>query len=127
VISGVHHLTLRVRDLERSRAFYRDVLGLELDQDFAGEKVRFRIPGATCRLVLHPPVTGTPVDDRFDEHRIGLDHIALGVEAASDLTELARLLIDAGLPADLHHDRSGAPMLTFRDPDNVQWELFLQG
>ena len=31
----------------------------------------------------------------------------------------------AGLPADLHLDRDGQnAMVTFRDPDNIQWELF---
>lgn len=125
MIDGVHHLTLRVRDLGRSRAFYGDVLGLEVDQDFAGEKVRFRIPGTACRLVLLPPLPGTDPDDRFDEHRIGLDHIAVGVDSAFDLTDLDARLTEAGLPADLHTDRSGSPMLTFRDPDGIPWELFL--
>jgi glyoxylase I family protein len=76
--------------------------------------------------VLHLPLSGTDADDRFDEHRIGLDHVALGVDEESDLTDLAARLSAAGLPADLHTDRTGSPMLTFRDPDDVQWELFLQ-
>jgi catechol 2,3-dioxygenase-like lactoylglutathione lyase family enzyme len=64
MIAGVphqfHHITLRVADLDRSRAFYHGVLGLTLDQDCPGEKLRFRLDGTTTRLVLVPPLPGTP-------------------------------------------------------------------
>jgi glyoxylase I family protein len=69
MIAGVpdqfHHITLRVADLDRSRAFYHGVLGLTLDQDFPGEKLRFRLDGTTTRLVLVPPLPGRPARDRF--------------------------------------------------------------
>jgi hypothetical protein len=28
--------------------------------------------------------------------------------------------------ADLHHDPVGPAVISFRDPDNIQWELFEQ-
>ena len=53
VLTGFHHVTLNVTDLSRARAFYEGVLGLEVDQDFPGEKLRLRIgetgPGG-CHL-----------------------------------------------------------------------------
>ena len=54
-----------------------------------------------------------------------LDHPALAVDSPSDLSALGVRLAEAGHEADLHEDRSGAPMLTFRDPDNIQLELWL--
>jgi catechol 2,3-dioxygenase-like lactoylglutathione lyase family enzyme len=55
-----HHITLNVSDLERSRAFYQGVLGLTVDQDIAGYKLRFRLDGTTARLVLGASLPGTP-------------------------------------------------------------------
>lgn len=125
--TGFHHITLNVRDLARSRFFYRDVLGLEADQDFPGEKLRFRIPGTDTRLVLVPPLPETPDDDRFSEYRIGLDHIALGVQTLDELERLVGTLQAHGVETSgIHHDRMGPAVVSFRDPDNVQWEFFQQ-
>lgn len=124
---GVHHITLRVRDLDRARAFYRDVVGLAIDQDFSGEKLRFRVPGTETRIVLHRPLPLMPVGDRFDERRIGLDHIALGVRGRDELDALAERLLAAGADTSgVHHDPSGPALVSFRDPDNIQWEFFEQ-
>lgn len=128
MIAGFHHLTLRVTDLERSRRFYEALPGFVVDQDFAGEKVRFRVGQQRTRLVLVPPLPGTPEQDRFSERRIGLDHIALGVASRAELEALLPVLRELGAETDgIHLDRAGdAAMITFRDPDNVQWELFEQ-
>ncbi len=121
--TGFHHVTLNVTDLPRARAFYEGVLGFVVDQDFPGEKLRFRI-GDGGRLVLRPPLPGTPAGDRFSERRIGLDHIAVGVASRAELDQLAELLRLAGVTADLHDDPLGPAMISFRDPDNFQWEFF---
>lgn len=120
-----HHVTLNVTDLSRARAFYEGVLGLEVDQDFPGEKLRLRI-GETGRLVLRPPLPGTPSGDRFKEQRIGLDHLAIGVSGREELERLAEVLRRNGVAADLHRDPLGPAVVTFRDPDNIQWEFFEQ-
>jgi glyoxylase I family protein len=125
VLTGFHHVTLNVTDLTRARAFYEGVLGLRVDQDFPGEKLRLRI-GDHDRLVLRPPPSGTPPGDRFSERRIGLDHLAIGVASREELDQLAETLCAHGIVADLHHDALGPAMVSFRDPDNIQWEFFEQ-
>jgi glyoxylase I family protein len=123
MLIGFHHVTLNVTDLGRARAFYEGVLGLQVDQDFPGVKLRLRF-GETARLVLCPLLSGTPSGDRFNERRVGLDHIAIGVSGRGEVERLAEVLRDKGVAADLHHDPVGPPMVTFRDPDNIQWEFF---
>ena len=122
--TGFHHITLNVTDLARSRAFYEGLLGLRVDQDFPGEKLRLRLPDASTRLVLRPALPGTPAGDRFSEHRIGLDHIAIGA-TREEVSRLTEKLHAVGLAADLHRNRGSEDvMVTFRDPDNIQWEFF---
>jgi len=122
--TGFHHITLNVTDLARSRAFYERLLGLRVDQDFPGEKLRLRLPDASARLVLRPVLPGTPAGDRFSEYRVGLDHIAIAA-TREEVSRLAEKLRAAGLAADLHRNRgSEHVMVTFRDPDNIQWEFF---
>lgn len=75
--SGVHHLTLRVSALERSRAFYSGVLGLVPDQDWP-DKLRDRL-GSGTRLVLRPPLPGAEPGGRFSEQRVGPNHVSLAV------------------------------------------------
>jgi len=122
--TGFHHITLRVTDLARARAFYEGLLDFRVDQDFPGEKLRLRLATTSTRLVLVPVLPGTPEGDRFTERRVGLDHIAIGA-TRDEVHRLTRTLQAAGVPADLHRDRAGDyAMVTFRDPDDIQWEFF---
>ncbi len=131
MLRGFHHVTLRVTDLDRSRAFYSALPGFVLDQDFPElRKLRYRIGDSRARLVLCAPLPGTPPRDRFDERRIGLDHIAVGVTGGRrSLEDLEATLRALGAPTDgVTLDRAGElTMVTFRDPDNVQWEFFEEG
>src|SRR5262245_22369776 len=128
MLGGLHHITLRVSDLDRSRAFYTALPEFVLDQDFPDlKKLRYRIGDSRSRLVLCAPLPGTPEGDRFDERRIGLDHIAVGVRGGrASLKQLEAVLRGIGADTDgVKMDRDGQlAMVTCRDPDNVQWEFF---
>jgi glyoxylase I family protein len=137
-INGLHHFLIRVHNPERSRRFYEQTFGfsfmeLPVDATFVAEwrgqpsegKLLATQLGSTF-LVLAPPLEGTEADDRFNERRIGVDHLAVGVPNAGVLDEVVRALEGAGVTtAGVEHD----PVLdksyvAFRDPDNVQWEFF---
>jgi glyoxylase I family protein len=122
VLSGFHHITLNVTDLQRARAFYESVLGFEVDQDFPGYKVRLRVGDSRARLVLRPP-PGAVDADRFSEYRIGLDHVSFGASRA-DLDRLAEALAAAGVRGDFSQDALGPAVLCCRDPDNIALEFF---
>lgn len=104
------------------------MLGLEIDQDFPPEpdypgKLRFRLPDGT-RIVLVPPLPGTADDDRFSEHRIGLDHISLSLRD-EDLDRLVDRLREHGVATEgVQRDAEGPRLVAFRDPDNIPWECF---
>lgn len=125
MLIGFHHIVLNVTDLARARAFYEGILGLPAVQESPGESLRLRI-GENDRLILRPPLAGTPSGDQFSERRVGLDHLAIGVPGREEVERLAEVLRANGVVADLHSNTLGGAMVTFRDPDNIQWEFFEQ-
>lgn len=123
MITGVHHLTLRVRDLAASARFYEDALGIPVER--FGDRCRLLV-GDTV-VVLREPLPETPAGDRFSEARIGLDHLSFRIETASELNHLSTRLRDVGAEVgEPEHDPHGGGIaLTFRDPDNIQLEFYV--
>ena len=61
--------------------------------------------------------------DRFDENRVGLDHLAFAVRDRADLDSAARHLDDLGIDHEPVKDVGVMYILEFRDPDNIALEL----
>jgi catechol 2,3-dioxygenase-like lactoylglutathione lyase family enzyme len=59
VVSGLHAVTIHIRDAEKARTFYRDVLGLkELLFDVKASRLVFALPGTSTLLTMHPQAPG---------------------------------------------------------------------
>ncbi|HVL07283.1 MAG TPA: VOC family protein [Acidimicrobiales bacterium] len=125
-ITGFHHASFTVSDREKSVAWYRDVLGFERHSEVEGEtflRTRMRHPdsGITVTLTEHRQGGG----GRFDERRIGLDHLALAVRDLDDLKAWKRRFEERGVDhSEIKETGPGASMITMRDPDNIQLEVF---
>ena len=93
IVTGpVHHLRLTVSDVERSRAFYTEVVGFQFVMDLPSGV--FLSNGAVgLGLGPSPDPNRAPANDQFDEARIGLDHLSFSV-ASRDELERARQLLD---------------------------------
>ena len=132
MISALHHLGLTVADAEASAAWYVEVLGFCLDgryeaPDGSRRKVFLRHPGLAVRLGLTEHRGSRPY--RFNERRVGLDHLAWAVSARTELDEWEARLARAGVvhsPIAPANSIPGAYVLVFRDPDNIQLELFAE-
>src|ERR1700757_5052584 len=61
----------------------------------------------------------------FDERRVGLDHIAFQVADRAELQRWVAHLEATGVVHSGIADMSYGPTLVFRDPDNIQFELFV--
>ena len=129
--SGLDHIDLTVSDLERSRQFYGDLLGFDLtalpqdyaDPLFAGS-YSFMVGGVEICLIKH---VETSPGDRFNETRIGLDHLAFKAPNEAALHALVEKLVQAGVKTkgvELF-EPSRKLSVTFRDPDNIQLEYWL--
>ena len=131
---GIHHLRLTVTDVDRSREFYTGVLGFDVavesppaDDPSAADAYKVLWGGVVMirggLLMGLRPVA--PAGDRFDENRVGLDHLSFSVASRADLDAAVRLLDERGVPhGDIRTVAGfGIDVLPFRDPDNIQIEL----
>jgi glyoxylase I family protein len=125
-VLGFHHVSLSVTDLGTSTEWYRQTLGLDVDAEFDGNgfrRARLRAAGSglTLTLTSHDQESGDP----FSERRAGLDHVAFQVGDAEDVQELKRRFEELGVDhSEVKEASSGAAMITLRDPDNIQLEVF---
>ncbi len=124
---GFSHLSLSVTDLDRSAEWYREVLGFVIDSRVEGDgflRNRLRHPdaGITLTLTAHEAGDGGP----FDERRTGMDHVSFAVPTIEDLHNVKADFEARGIEhSEVKPTASGAGgMITFRDPDNIQLELF---
>ncbi|MFZ3315620.1 VOC family protein [Mycobacterium sp.] len=76
-------------------------------------------------LVVSVMTHDVPGSGAFDERRIGLDHIAFQVADRDELQRWAAHLAAKGVAQSGIADMSYGPTLVFRDPDNIQLELFV--
>lgn len=67
----------------------------------------------------------TEASDTFDERRVGLDHLAFGVTDRDELQKWVTHLDGHGVPHSGIIDAEYGPTVVFRDPDNIQLELFV--
>lgn len=122
---SVHHLRLTVTDVERSQRFYTEVLDFDYVTDLPSGVF---LSNGTVGLAVSPSPAPerAPANDRFDEARVGLDHLSFQVTSREDLDRAAAALDTAGVPHGEIIDLGegfGICILAFRDPDNIQIEL----
>ena len=113
-------------DLERSTRWYSELLAAApvLDEDEQIGRFHHTVfaleGGQLFGLHSHPQAA----NDRFDEHRTGLDHISFACRDRGQLQTWAARLDELGIAhGQIVHAHYGSG-LSFRDPDGIALELF---
>jgi glyoxylase I family protein len=118
---GIAHVTLTVSDVLATKQFYEDLFETEFpmddDKSFSLKKV-----GIPCWFVQWK----TKTSDKFDEKKVGLDHIAFKLQTLEALNEVVSKLKTMNVEtAGLQRFSGKYPYVAFRDPDNIQTEFFI--
>lgn len=121
---AVHHIALTVSDVQQSEAFYTSLLNFQRIAEFGPRALLSN--GVVILGLTPPPDPGQAiVNDRFNENRLGLDHLSFSVAGRADLEAAVALMdergVDHGEITDLEPFQIS--ILAFRDPDNIQVEL----
>ena len=118
---GLNHIIMTIKDVKTSQAFYGDLLEFEVEAIADG--FFLRTGGVT--IFFFPSNCPIP-NDRFNEFRIGLDHLSFTAPSEDALKSLAERLLAAGVETkgvETYH--TGNRYVAFRDPDHIQLEYWL--
>ena len=118
---GLNHIIMTIKDVKTSQAFYGDLLEFEVEAIADG--FFLRTGGVT---IFFFPSTRPIPNDRFNEFRIGLDHLSFTAPSEDALESLAERLLAAGVETkgvETYH--TGNRYVAFRDPDHIQLEYWL--
>jgi catechol 2,3-dioxygenase len=125
-IQGVAHVVLKVRDIERSVTFYRDVLGLREVARYDGRArmVFFSATGANHHdlavLEVGADAPATPAD------AAGLYHVALKIGDDLEALRAAKKHLDAhGVEILALREHRVSQSIYLNDPDGNGLELFV--
>jgi glyoxylase I family protein len=136
MISSIHHSAFTVSNMERSIAFYRDVLGMKVLWDSVQEGVKYEGPicdkitgcPGTKQRVVYLGIAGdflelveyTPKGKPLENHKasdIGSGHVCFKTDDINALYE--KLLANNAAVHYSPQDRTTALIMYFRDPDGI--------
>jgi catechol 2,3-dioxygenase-like lactoylglutathione lyase family enzyme len=132
-LTELNHYFVRVRDVERSRAFYCDALGFEVmprpNLPFPGYWL-----GVSGKIQVHMGLDGIPGEPAYylgttaesaRDNAGVVDHIAF---QGTDAHGMARRLAELGLPTRTRHiSEIGLLQIFVADPDGLMIELNFPG
>ena len=118
----IGHVHLTVADLDRSLAFYRDLLGFEVTARYADSAVFLSAGGYHHHIALNtwagrgaePPPRG----------RSGLYHAAILYPSRKELALVLKRIVDAGYPIVGASDHGVSEAIYLEDPDSIGIELY---
>ncbi|GAA0934639.1 VOC family protein [Nonomuraea longicatena] len=121
-IQRLNHAVLYVRDVDRSVAFYRDVLGFEVVMSLPGAAF-LQAEGSTNDHDLGLFQVGEQAGPSpAGRTSVGLYHLAWEVDTLDELDRVARRLGELGSLAGAS-DHSTTKALYAKDPDGLEFEV----
>ncbi len=118
----IGHVHLRVSDLDRAIAFYRDILGFEITQKYGNRAAFLSAGGYHHHIGLNtweslgatPPPPG----------HTGLYHSAFLYPDRASLAAVLKRVVEAGIPLDGAADHGVSEAIYLRDPDENGVEIY---
>ena len=118
-ITFIGQANLRVQNLERSIAFYKEVIGFKVLEQ-TSRYARFSADGKTTLLSVEQPDNVVPKQGR----KTGLYHFALLLPKRSDLAKIVQHFLEIGLQFG-SSDHLVSEALYLSDPDGNGIEIYV--
>lgn len=120
----VGHISFSVSDCRATADWWRSIFGFEQIMTLEEE---------TWRAILLALPDGTAIEfqqhdgnvgEAFDPVRTGFDHMGIHVSSRDDLVQWQNHFERHGVTYTPIADRDYGSVLTFKDPDEIQFEMF---
>ncbi|MGZ4505901.1 MAG: VOC family protein [Blastococcus sp.] len=122
-VQRLNHAVLYVRDVERSLAFYRDVLGFRVKVEIPGRAAFLQAEGSTNDHDLGLFAIGTDAGpSQAGRGTVGLYHLAWEVDTLAELSRIREALLRAGALVGAS-DHATTKALYAQDPDGLEFEV----
>jgi catechol 2,3-dioxygenase len=118
----IGHVHLKVSDLERAVAFYRDILGFEVTQRLGAQAAFLSAGGYHHHIGLNTWESGG--GSAPPAGHTGLYHLAILYPGRRQLADALKRLLNAGVALDGASDHGVSEALYLRDPDGNGVELY---
>jgi len=119
----IGHVVIKVRDIERSRKFYTEVMGLQLMMELGQLKMAFFASNGRDHHEIACMEVGK--DAKAPEWRqVGLVHIAFRLKDEDELRSAFKVLKDNAVPISFTVDHGITKSIYFSDPDGNQLEVY---
>lgn len=123
-VKQLAHIVLRVRNLERSKQWYTDVLGLKLMAEIPGRMAFFSASdNVSHELGLMQIGASAPGPE---QNRVGLYHAGWQLESLEDMTNLKSRLEEKGVQVIGVGDHGISIGVYVLDPDGNELEFFYE-
>jgi len=117
-VTSLGHMGLYVRDVERSKAFYRDILGLKVSDE--NPKTGSTFMTAKDRLEEHHELLLVP--GREDGKVV--QQISFRCASLADVKEFYRVFLDNNVPITRITSHGNTVSIYFEDPDGNSVEVY---
>ena len=122
-VQRLNHAVLFVRDVDRSAAFYRGVLGFRVKVEMPGQAVFLQAEGSTNDHDLGLFAVGDGAGaSGAGRSTVGLYHLAWEVDTLAELSRIRGALLEAGALVGAS-DHATTKALYAQDPDGLEFEV----
>jgi catechol-2,3-dioxygenase len=122
-VQRLNHAVLYIRDVDRSLAFYRDVLGFRVTMEIPGRAVFLQAEGSTNDHDLGLFAIGSGASpSQAGRSTVGLYHLAWEVDTLAELARIREALLQAGALVGAS-DHGTTKALYAQDPDGIEFEV----
>lgn len=118
----IGHMHLTVANLDRSLAFYCDLVGLQRGEQ--EDEIVTLFPGVHHHIVLEPPHKEAMQDTPYGH--TGLYHFSFFYPHRKELARVVKRLIKTEHQIDGAFDYGVTQAVYLRDPDGIQVELYVE-
>jgi glyoxylase I family protein len=123
-IADVSHISFSVSDAEKTATWWREVFGLRELLRISDHGWHAILLQLTESIAIEFQQHDANVGEGFDPVRTGFDHMGLAVDSRDHLLDWQTHFESKGVLHTPIVDREYGSVLTFKDPDHIQFELF---
>jgi catechol 2,3-dioxygenase len=119
----IGHVVLKVRNLERSRAFYTEVLGMDVMMELPAIPALFLANNRRDHHEIALIEIG-PQAEPLRANQVGLSHVAFRLRNEKELRDAYQEFKQKDVPISFTVDHGVTKSVYFRDPDGHELEVY---